>query len=411
MKHLILIISALVMTQLFNGCGSPGKDLKNGVWRGTLKTDSLAEIPFNFEVSDSAGHKLIYIINGQEKLKVDEISLVNDSINIRLPLFDSEIKAGIEGSTLNGSWVRHLADKDVSMPFNAEHGVNWRFFKANENTKFNVGGRWSTLFISPDGKDTTVAVGEFVQDKTKITGTFLTTTGDYRFLEGSVSDDKLFLSTFDGSHAFLFTANILSDSTLAEGKFYAGASSVENWTAERDNKALLPDAYSITSLKKGLHKIEFKFDDLHGKPVSLKDDRFRNKVVIVQFLGSWCPNCMDETAYLAPFYKKYKERGVEVVGLAYERTPDVEKGRKNVGALQKRFDITYPLLLTGYTNKEVLKSIPALDSFNAFPTTIIIDKKGVVRKIHTGFSGPGTGTHYVDFTKEFEKQIDGLLAE
>jgi len=52
-----------------------------------------------------------------------------------------------------------------------------------------------------------------------------------------------------------------------------------------------------------------------------------------------------------------------------------------------------------------------LNNFEAFPTLIIIDKKGVVRKIHTGFNGPGTGIYYTEFVREFEKTIDDLLAE
>jgi hypothetical protein len=52
-----------------------------------------------------------------------------------------------------------------------------------------------------------------------------------------------------------------------------------------------------------------------------------------------------------------------------------------------------------------------LAGFKGFPTTIIIDKKGDVRKIHTGFSGPGTGIYYKEFTGEFEKLTDELVAE
>ncbi|PKP41219.1 MAG: TlpA family protein disulfide reductase, partial [Bacteroidetes bacterium HGW-Bacteroidetes-10] len=46
-----------------------------------------------------------------------------------------------------------------------------------------------------------------------------------------------------------------------------------------------------------------------------------------------------------------------------------------------------------------------------FPTTIFIDKKGVVRRIHSGFSGPGTGIHYQNFVKEFTTFVEGLIAE
>ena len=72
--------------------------------------------------------------------------------------------------------------------------------------------------------------------------------------------------------------------------------------------------------------------------VSLTDSRFKNKVVIVQILGSWCPNCMDETNFLVnTYYPKYHSQGVEVVGLAYERTTDFAKSQKTLQQLITRF--------------------------------------------------------------------------
>ena len=122
---------------------------------------------------------------------------------------------------------------------------------------------------------------------------------------------------------------------------------------------------------------------------------------------------MDETAYLAKFYEKYQPKGVEVLGLAYERTRDFEKSKKNIERLKNRFNVKYDLLVTGYTNEkdDAAKSLPMLNKVIGFPTTIIIDKKGDVRKIHTGFSGPGTGNHYIEFVNEFEKLINDLLKE
>jgi thiol-disulfide isomerase/thioredoxin len=387
--------------------------MENGIWRATLKTNSAAEIPFNFEVIDSAGGKHINIINGAERFRVDEISFTSDSVFIKMPLFDSEIKAKNKGNVLSGQWIKHLADSDAVMDFHAKAGDDWRFFKANKNSASNVTGRWSTTFTSLDKADTTIAVGEFREENGRLLGTFLTSTGDYRFLEGTVSDNKVYLSCFDGGHAYLFTANVANDSTIVDGKFYSGFSGIENWNASKDANAVLPDAYSLTALKEGFDKIEFTFTALDGKKVSLSDENYKNKVVLVQFLGSWCPNCMDETAYLVPFYKKYKSKGVEIIGLAYERTKDLNRSKRNVERLRDRFNVPYQLLLTGFTNDkaEVAASLPMLNNFEAFPTLIIIDKKGVVRKIHTGFSGPGTGKYYTEFVQEFEKTIDGLLAE
>jgi len=387
--------------------------LETGIWRATLKTSSGSEIPFNFEVSDSANQKFLDVINGDERFRVNEISNVSDSILIQMPLFDSEIRAKIKDGSLNGKWIKHFADSSEVMNIEAKRGTTWRFFKAKTKSEFDVTGRWSVTFNDSKTGKSVPAIGEFTQQRGRLFGTFLTSTGDFRFLEGTVSDNKFYLSCFDGSHAFLFTGKLLNNNTIVDGKFYSGLSSIQTWTAKRDEKALLPDAYTITALKDGFDSIDFSFPDLNGKMVSLSDSKFKNKVVLVQFFGSWCPNCMDETAYLVPFYKKYQNKGLEIVALAYERTTDYERSKRNILRLRERFGVPYDMLITGYTNDkaQVAQSLPMLKSFMGFPTLIIIDRNGIVRKIHTGFSGPGTGTHYAEFKNEFEKTIDNLLLE
>lgn len=408
------IIASLFLLTGFYACrGNVDNQLEKGIWRATLKTSSGAEIPFNFEVIDSADQKFLDVINGEERFRVNEISIESDSIFIQMPLFDSEIRAKIKNESLNGQWIKHFADSSEVMMIEAKNGYLWRFFKANAKADFVVTGRWSVTFHDTKTGKAIPALGEFTQQNDRLFGTFLTSTGDYRFLEGTVSDDKLYLSCFDGSHAYLFTGKILNENTIVDGSFYSGLSSFQSWTAKRDEKAVLPDAYSITELKEGFDKIDFSFPDLNGRNVSLSDPKFKNKIILVQFFGSWCPNCMDETAYLVPFHKKYKEKGLEIVALAYERSTDYERSKRNILRLRERFAVPYDMLITGYINDkaEVAKSLPMLKSFIGFPTVIIIDKKGKVRKIHTGFSGPGTGSHYEDFKKEFEKTIDNLLSE
>ena len=414
MKYFFNLTLIGLLIILISSCkGTSDGALEKGIWRATLKTGSGDEIPFNFEITDSADQKLLDIINGKERFRVNEISTLSDSVIIQMPLFDSEIRAVLKNETLSGQWIKHFGDSDEVMQFNAQKGEFWRFFKDNTTTNPDISGRWSVTFNTLNKQSSYASVGEFTQENGRVFGTFLTTTGDYRFLEGTVSDQKLYLSCFDGSHAYLFTGKLLNDSTITEGKFYSGLSSIETWTANKDDKAILPDAYSITDLKPGYDKIDFSFPGLDGKKVSLSDQKFKNKIVLVQFFGSWCPNCMDETAYLTSFHKKYQEKGVEIIALAYERTKDFERSRKNIARLRDRFSVPYDMLVTGFTKDkvEVSKSLPMLKQFMAFPTLMIIDKNGKIRKIHTGFSGPGTGTHYSDFVKEFEKTIADLLAE
>jgi peroxiredoxin len=406
-KSIITAISCALLLQ----AASAQTKLKTGVWRGALTTKSGSEIPFNFDVKDTAGKQQLAIINGAERFKVTDITSQGDSVFIHMPLFNSEFRLKKDGSGLKGAWIKHLANQDVLTPFAAEPSTSWRFLKNPEKPAFNAGGRWSAIIGDGAGADTTV--GEFKQVGARLTGTFLTTTGDYRYLEGIVAGNKLYLSCFDGGHAYTFTATIKDDNTITDGQFYAGYSSVQPWRAVKDANAKLPDAYSLTALKPGFKKIDFAFKNLDGKTVSLQDDRYKNKVVIVQILGSWCPNCMDETEYMVNYYKKYQSKGVEVVGLAYERSSDFAKSQKALSQVKKRFDVPYELLITGYTSDkaETSKSLPMLSKVVGFPTTIIIDKKGEVRKIHTGFSGPGTGEYYKEFITEFEKLTDDLLSE
>lgn len=405
MKHFGVLLLVLVAATL--GTATAQTRLHDGVWHAGIINKWGKEIPFTFSATTVGGKKQIAIINSTERFKVTDVRTPGDSVLIHWPLFDAELKGRFEGNILKGKWIKHLPSGDASASFYAVQG-GWRFFKSTAEVKHNVQGRWQAIFASGD---TTVA--EFKQQGDKVTGTFLTTTGDDRFLEGCVRGDSLYLSTFDGTHAYLFTAKIANNHTLTGGRQYAGYTGTDQWTAVLNPRAKLPDAYSLTYLKPGHNRIDFTFRDMDGKKVSLTDARFKNKVVILQIMGSWCPNCMDETAYMVGFYNKYHPRGVEVLGLAYERSTDFNRSKKSLEQLKTRFNVPYPILITGYTSNsaELMKSLPVLGNFLGFPTTIIIDKKGAVRKIHTGFSGPGTGEYYNQFVKEFEKLNDTLLAE
>jgi thiol-disulfide isomerase/thioredoxin len=272
----------------------------------------------------------------------------------------------------------------------------------------DISGRWETDF-SRGTEDSSKAIGVFKQRKNHLEGTFLTPTGDYRFLEGSVDGKNLTLSCFDGSHAFLFKGEINGNESLI-GTFWSGLHWSEPWTARRNESFELPNPDSLTFLKQGYKKLEFSFPDLEGKKVSLADEKFKNKVVIVQIMGSWCPNCMDETVFLSNLYNKKNKKDLEIIGLAFEKIP--ERAHQNLLRLKDKFKVNYPILLAGPSDKkEAAKALPALNHIMSFPTTIFIDKKGIVRKIHTGFSGPATGSEYDKFKEEFNLFVDKLLKE
>src|SRR5690606_8348836 len=170
----------------------------------------------------------------------------------------------------------------------------------------------SVMMKKPGYGDTTFKVCESTQNGNSISGTFLTNYGDCRFFSGEMNKNNIFLSVFEASGATLFTGTV-QNVLISNGKLYSGPSYQADWSAKRDVDAMLADAFSLTFLKKGYTTIDFRFPDLQGDNISPADDRYRGKVIIIQFLGSWCPNCMDETAYLSPLYDNYEEKGLAVI--------------------------------------------------------------------------------------------------
>ena len=384
--------------------------IKKGIWRGILFLDEKEniELPFNFEVKSNNTKTTITIMNGDERIVVDELITKKDSLIFKMPVFDTEFRTKLYKDSLIGFWINYARKDKNKIPFKAFSGNNKRFTLTPSYTN-SFNGKWEVTF-SPGTKDSSKAIGVFNQkaDGT-CTGTFLTETGDYRFLEGMQSGNQLFLSGFDGSHAFLFIATA-EENKITNGKFYSGITWRENWIANRNDTFQLRAAESITKLNDGFESIYFKFPNTKKEPISLNDERYKDKVIIVQLLGSWCPNCMDETAYLSKLHKQYKSSGLEIIGLAYERTADFNNAVELVNRLKKRFDVDYEILITGVSGKDkASENFPMLNKITAFPTTIIIDKKGKVNSIHTGFSGPATGKAYDDFTQNTEKLIIDLL--
>ncbi|GAB2954222.1 hypothetical protein GCM10027048_19470 [Hymenobacter coalescens] len=425
----LLLGSAALLTTLLTACNSGGDKnatasegdaataagtaLTAGTWRGVLSAQG-QEIPFLFDVATDGGKPTVTLRNGEERLKLDEITTAGDSTTIRLGVFDAALVLYAHGSNLEGAWVKYDAKEPYRVRFDARQGQTIKriFGAIEEGTETqSFGGTWNVTFKGEDG-ETYPAVGVFTQAGTDITGTFLTSTGDYRYLAGNVGGRTMKLSTFDGSHAFLFTAEKQPDGTL-KGHFYSGKSGHETWTAKLDPNAKLPDANALTGLKPGQKRLDFKFPNIYeGGSISPTDPKYKGKVVVVQVLGSWCPNCMDETNFLAPWYEKNKQRGVEIIGLGFERTPDQKVAAQKLLKMKERLNVGYDLAVAGMASKDsASKALPQLAKVLAFPTTIFLDKKGEVRKVHTGFSGPGTGKYYEQEVAEFNKTIDQLLAE
>ncbi len=385
---------------------NPELGVKQGVWRGQISTQG-NDIPFNFDVTKEDGSYQITLINGLEKLDIDEIDILEDSIFFDMHIFDISIKAKIYQDSLVGSYTKNYAE-DYVLPFKAFFGQNGRFDNISSSDFFD--GSWETTFKDDSGKEIS-AIGVFKKDGESLRGTFLSETGDYRFLDGYTVKDTMYLYSFDGNHIYKFRAYKKND-TILKGEYWSGKTSYKTFVSKKNDTIALPDANSLTYLKDGFDKIDFSFPDLNGNLVSPSDDKYKDKVVILQILGTWCPNCMDETMFLTDWYNKNHSNGVEIIGMAYEIKPEYEYAKERVLSMKEKLNVPYDFVIAGTsTTKSASESLPMLNKVMSFPTSIIIDRKGKVRRIHTGFSGPATGVHYEEFVDDFNQFMKELLDE
>jgi len=386
------------------------EELSGGYWQASIELPG-GHIESGLEINHNGDIWQASLINGQERVRIDSVSFQDDQLTLRFPAFNNEITATLTEGTLVGelTLVKQFGDTQV-MPFQASSGSARLAGDTGGEASVDLSGRWAVMFHDEDGGDSP-SIGEFAQRGSRLFGTFLNPNGDHRFLSGHVRGNNFKLSTFDGAHAFIFSGEVV-DNEIRNADFWSGTDWHQTWSAVRRSDVELPDAYARTYLKPGYEKLEFEFPNAAGENVSIGDEKFAGKVVIVMLGGSWCPNCNDEARFMAALYEQYREQGLEVIGLMYEHFDDHEKAATQVLELRRKFDIDYETLIAGISDKvEAAKTLPALNAVLAFPTTIFIDRSGRVRKIHTGFSGPGTGDYYERLQDEIITLTQTLLDE
>lgn len=402
MRFLILMSSLLALIS----CSKPA-ELKTGTWRGVIDCQG-HDLPFTFDVTKKGDSLEVFVKNGTEKILLDEVTVFGDSVKMVMHIFDAELRAKINGDKLSGTFVKNYAP-EANQPFAATFGEDYRFTKNSNEKSTDYAGKYQVEFKTQKGK-IIPSVGIIEQDGNHVTGSFLRPTGDFRYLEGNVVDGKLLLSTFDGNHAYVF--EITKEGDSLKGDYFSGKLGYESLKAVKNENAKMPDAESLTYLKEGYERIDFSFPDLNHKSVSPLDEKYKGKVVILQILGSWCPNCLDETKFLVPWYNENHQRGVEIIGLCYERKDDWAYASERVIKMKEKLKIPYELLIAGVNdNEKASQTLPMLSKVLGFPTTIIIGKDGKVKNIHTGFEGPGTGIYYEQYKERFNQIINELLSE
>lgn len=377
------------------------RPIEPGAWRFEMRA-TYAVIPFVIDFKYQ-GNKLVgTLLNGKESIPLRDIHVKKNKIQIPLQHYENGLELEVKTRDLVlGDFVKYNKKPEFRIPVEGKRGPRERYSGKWLRPVRSLDGEWAVTLEEDDGKKSE-GVLIFQQKGQRINGTVMSTTGDFRYFEGYVNGKFFEAASFDGVYNYAIKGEVSKDKI--DGSILA------NWTikfeGKKDPKAALPDPYKQTQLE----KLDFTFPDIDGRKVSLKDERFRNKPVIVTFFGSWCPNCIDEANYLIPWYRKNKSRGVEIIALGFERSLTQAESRMQLTKIAKRLEMPFPVLLAGATAEDKpMDKIPGLKNFISFPTTVFLNRNHEVVKVHAGFTGPSTGKHFREWKKEFNRDVDGLL--
>lgn len=391
------------------GCRPGATDARLGEHRMTLASPGGA-LPFRLTLSRQGGELAATIGNGSEQIQVDAIER-DDQLQLRFAHYDSELL--LERATLAGVWIKRRGDQRETRMRVQRTDLGPRFaLPAGAPPADWTGGRFAVAFgASDDPAVADLRVRADAGATWNCEGTFLTTLGDYRYLAGNTDGRSLRLSCFDGAHAFLFHAERAADGSL-RGDFWSSDSWHETWTATPAPDAQLADGWGLTKWRDGAALGDPTFRALDGAAVSLGDARFAGRPMVIEVFGSWCPNCHDHGAYMAELHRRYGRQGLQVVGVAFEHDEDLARCARQVEAFVARHGAEFPIFIGGLSDKaKATASLSLLDRVRSFPTTIFVDRRGRVRGVYQGWSGPATGAAHARLRQRFEALIEALIAE
>jgi thiol-disulfide isomerase/thioredoxin len=390
-----------------------------GQWHGVIQSKA-GEVHFLVDLQQQPNGSLqATLINGTDRQPFSSAAFQNGVLTLRMDYYDGTLTARpVSGDKMEGEYTRQTSKGVVHIPVSFDPHKKAPATSAWKGPSLT--GDWVFTWPNDKGAEHTTRAS-FKQDEVadadgnvSVTGTIQPVSGDTGLLHGIVFSANgvthFHLSRFDGIHVMALDGDFEGDGTLKGEQ--GGIVALDPFTAERakDKASADPNAMAetLTKVKNPQEPFRLSGVDASGKTLDQSSPEFAGKPMIVDIFGTWCPNCHDEAPVLEKLYQKYHDQGLQIVGLAYEYTDDQQRSLQQIGIYRTKFGITFPLLLAGTTDVgQIAKTLPQLDGFGAYPTSIFIDRSGHVKAILAGFTGPSTGEKY----QEVQQRMDELVRE
>jgi thiol-disulfide isomerase/thioredoxin len=384
----------------------------DGRWDAAVLANGVA-VPFRFEVVTSGSRATAYFFDGSRKIGSTSGQFDRGRLTVDYDFLNTVLDAAFDGRELRGTY-RNRRPNAQPLPFVATRYAPRPATPSTEAGRVpQVGGEWVMYRTAPDNYQQDVSWKlHLSQSGSDVSGAILRTSGDTGTLTGAWRDGQLTMSHFAGERPLLFEAQLNKDGTLGirlDRRFtYRAARSTQ---LAGTGIPRPPDPSQIAGVKNPREPLHFAGVDLDGKPVSDADARFRRKVVVLTIGGTWCANCHDEAPFLSSLYSEFRGRGLEVAGLFFENDADLAAVRPRILAFARRYDVAYPIIFAGTTDQAEAKLSQLRNFNNIYPTTIILGRDGLVRRVQAGFASEATGAEHERLTRDERALVVRLLAE
>lgn len=379
----------------------------SGLWTGTVTFQGLS-IPFRLEISGSGSNVEGAFLNGDEKVTSTSGQLDGDFLVLNFDQYAEKLQGRLRNGQLTGTIEGKFGPEPRStLPFEANPFIAGTVTPTANIPSIN--GHWEIEVKSPKGE----SAWNFIvrQSGADVAAAILRVDGDTGSLTGKYENGKFVLSHFSGERPYLLYVTPQQDGSLdITLNDYSGKRDLIAYRpADARAKGLLEptDPTRHTHIADPSQPLAFRFPDIDGSLVSNTDPRFRGKVVLLNITGSWCPNCHDEAPFLVALYRKYHARGLEIVALDFEEQEQL-KDLTRLRAFIKHYGIEYTVLVGGVPD-QVNEKLPQLIHLNAWPTTVVVGRDGLVKAIHVGFASAASGDFNGELKTQVSKQIESLL--
>jgi thiol-disulfide isomerase/thioredoxin len=398
-------VKTLLSAAAFLTLVSPGLAQNlTGRWDGSIQFDDY-RIPFPIEFSGQGANLKVSFFNGDEAVTSTSGKIDGKSVTFQFAHYATQFEGTLSEGVLHGTYgsKRNGFHDLEARPHNDAAAVTVH--------APDISGLWDIPNESPKGEHAWRLIVR--QTGPEVSAAILRVDGDTGAIVGRYQDGKFVLNHFDGARAYVLEIIPQTDGALAL-TLKGAHTPLKSFAAVRQTEARakgLPeptDPEQHTRVKDPTQPLAFSFPDVEGNLVSNTDIQFKNKVVIVNVTGSWCPNCHDEAPFLAELYRRYHALGLEIVALDFEE-PEQLADKTRLRAFIKKYGIEYTYLVAGEP-KELQAKIPQAENLNSWPTTFFLGRDGKVRVIHAGFAAAASGEFNAQLKREITRTVERLLS-